>query len=93
MTEINYGVLSIVSKKLNCVLFGDCSGSTISRRTTKGFKKALGCNDRNITDQDAEHLVHGLMICAVVCLTSKRKEKFLLGLFILVGLIYWYHKL
>ncbi len=88
--EINYGILSDVSKGLNCNLLGDCSGSTISRRTTKGFKKSFDLSDNDISDQNAEHIVHAAMIGTVACLTSKNESQNILGLFLFAGLTYFY---
>ena len=89
--EIDYGVLSDVSKEINCNFFGDCTGSTISRRTTKGFKKVFNLNDNDISDQSAEHIVHGVMIGTVACLTSKKENSTLGGLLLLASLAYLYH--
>jgi len=89
--EIDYGVLSDVSKELNCNLFGDCTGSTISRRTTKGFKNVFNLDDNDISDQNAEHIVHGAMIGTIACLTSKKENSTLSGLLLLAGLAYLYH--
>ncbi len=74
--EIDYGILSDISRELNCNLLGDCSGSTISRRTTKGFKKSLNLTNDDISDQNAEHIVHALMIAFVGALVyGFRKNK------------------
>jgi hypothetical protein len=88
--EIDYGILSDISKGANCNLFGDCSDSTISRRTTKGFKKILNLNDKNISDQNAEHIVHAAMIGTAACLFSKSSNKKVTGSFILLGLFICY---
>jgi len=89
--EIDYGVLSDVSKELNCNLFGDCSGSTISRRTTKGFKKTFKLDDNDISDQNAEHIVHAAMVGTATCLMSKNKNTAIGGVLLLAGLIFLYH--
>jgi len=88
--EIDYGVLSDISKGLNCNLFGDCSGATISRRTTKGFKKSFNFTDKDISDQNAEHIVHGAMIGALVCLTSKDEDAKFGGILLLLALAFFY---
>lgn len=90
-SEIDYGVLTDVSKAANCNLFGDCSGSTISRRTTRGFKKAFNLSDDVISDQNAEHIIHGVMGATVACLASKSDEGKVGGLLLLAGLAYCYH--
>lgn len=89
-SEIDYGVLSDVSKELNCNLFGDCRGSTISRRTTKGFKKAFNLDDETISDQNAEHIVHVAMIGTAACFASKNEKATIGGILMLAGLIYFY---
>lgn len=91
MKEIDYGVLGDISKGINCSIFGDCSGSTISRRTTKGFKKTFNLSDMNISDQGAEHIVHGLMIGTVASFASNKKNSTLTGLLLLAGLTFMYH--
>lgn len=88
--EINYGALSDLSRGANCNLFADCSGSTISRRTTRGFKKAFNLDDKDISDQNAEHLVHAAMLGTAACLASK--ETTLGGLLLAAGLIYFYQE-
>ena len=88
--EIDYGVLSDVSKDLNCNVFGDCGGSTISRRTTKGFKKAFNMSNENISDQDAEHIIHAAMVGTAACLTSKNEKTTFGGFLMLAGLIFFY---
>lgn len=88
--EIDYGILSDVSKGINCNLFGDCSGSTISRRTTKGFKKAFSLDDTNISDQNAEHIVHAAMIGTAACLTAKKETRTLGGFLLLASLVFFY---
>ena len=89
--EIDYGILSDVSKELNCNLFFDCSGSTISRRTTKGFKNVFNLDDNDISDQNAEHIVHGVMIGSAVCLASKKENSTIIGLLLLASLVFLYH--
>lgn len=91
-TEINYGILSDVSRNLNCELFDDCGGSTISRRTTKGFKKAFGLDDNSISDQNAEHIIHAAMIGTLSCFTAKNERSTLGGILMLAGLVYFYQK-
>lgn len=92
--EIDYGIWSDISKGANCNLFGDCSGSTISRRTTKGFKKSLNLNDSNISDQHAEHIVHGFMIIVLLSFIGssiyKSGKVLVLGLILLLLLIVCY---
>ncbi|MEM6260901.1 MAG: hypothetical protein AAGI38_00225 [Bacteroidota bacterium] len=91
-SEINYGVLSHVSRELNCNVLGDCSGSTISRRTTKGFKRAFNLTDHTISDQNAEHIVHAAMLGTVVCLFSKNKGAIVIGILLLLALIFFYKR-
>lgn len=88
--EIDYGILSDISKGANCNLFGDCSGATISRRTTKGFKNTLNLTDRDISDQNAEHIVHAAMIGTAACLFSESSNKRTIGAFLLLGLFICY---
>jgi len=90
--EIDYGILTDVSKELNCTLFDDCSGSTISRRTTKGFKKVFNLDDDDISDQNAEHIVHAAMLGTAACFTSKKENTTIGGLLLLAGLVFLYHK-
>jgi hypothetical protein len=89
--EIDYGILNTVSKELNCNLFGDCSGSTISRRTTKGFKNVFNLDDNDISDQNTEHVVHAAMVGTVACLSSRKEGTTLGGILLLAGLTYLYH--
>lgn len=92
--EIDYGILGDISKEANCTLFGDCSGSTISRRTTKGFKRSFGLNDENISDQNAEHIVHGIMIISFITFTysivRKSGKALIWSLLLLLVIIFWY---
>jgi hypothetical protein len=92
--EIDYGIWGDISRDANCHLLGDCSGSTISRRTTKGFKNSLNLSTNNISDQNAEHIVHGFMIIAVFSLIGSsihKSGKVLgLGLILLLLLFVWY---
>ena len=88
--EINYGVLSDVSRNLNCNLFDDCAGSTISRRTTRGFKEAFGLDDETITDENAEHIVHAAMLGTAACFASKKEAGIIGGILMLAGLIFFY---
>ncbi len=88
--EIDYGVLSEVSRDLNCNLIGDCSGTTISRRTTKGFKKAFNLDDRQISDQDAEHIVHIAMVGMATCFVSRNNNAPIAGFLLLASLFIFY---
>lgn len=90
--EIDYGFLSDVSKDLNCNLLGDCAGSTISRRTTRGFKKSFGLDNNTITDQNAEHIIHAAMLGVVTCFSSRTEKATIGGILMLAGLIYFYQK-
>ena len=85
--ELTYGVLTDVSKSLNNIL-GDSSGRTVSRRTTQGFKSLLNFND--ISDENAEHIVHGSMILTLALISSKDKNSKSWGVIILVLLIIFY---
>lgn len=75
---------------MNCDLFGDCRGSTISRRTTKGFKKAFNLEDEIISDQNAEHIVHAAMIGTIACFNSKNENATIGGALMLAGLVFFY---
>ena len=86
----NYGIWTEMSKEVNKA-FGDNSGRTVSRRTTHGFKKTLKLSDHNISDENAEHIVHGAMISSAVLLANKNKGAKITGLVIFVGLIGLYH--
>lgn len=85
--EINYGKWGVLSELINCNLLGDCSGSTISRRTTKGFKKAFNLN---MSDQMAEHIIHGLMVFVFYTLVLKQEKQIGLGLVLLFTLAIFY---
>ena len=87
--EVDYGILSDISKELNCNLLGDCSGSSISRRTTKGFKRAFNL-DETISDQNAEHVVHAAMLGTAACFASKNENAKIGGLLMLAGLVLFY---
>ncbi len=82
-----YGVLTDLSKSLN-MLFGDGSGRTVSRRTVHGFKRAFNIND--LSDENAEHIIHSAMISTGLLLTSKKSNFNLLGLLLLIGLVACY---
>lgn len=86
--EINYGALTEVSRELNKIL-GDKSGKTISRRTTHGFKKLFKLTDMDISDENAEHIVHGIMIATIIALNNKGTR--VTGMLMLVGLFLFYH--
>ena len=90
--EIDYGILSDVSRNANCNILGDCEGSTISRRTTRGFKKAFNLQDADISDQNAEHIVHLAMVGTAACVTSKKDDDKIGGLLLLASLAYFYQK-
>lgn len=55
------------SASLNSML-GDTTGRTICLRTTQGFKKSL--NLQKVNNEQAEKIVHGIMIVGAVCLIS-----------------------
>lgn len=88
--EINYGILSDVSKTINYGL-GDRSGRTVSRRTTQGFKRAFNINDSQLSDQNAEHIIHGAMVGTAVLLKSKKNANVATGLLTLACLFALYH--
>ncbi len=83
-TELNYRLLSTVSQNLNCKLFNDCSGLTISRRTTQGFKQLTQIP---MCTQHAEHIVHGAMFTTF---WAFRKDKTALGMTLLLALFVSY---
>lgn len=87
ITKSDYGVLTDMSKSLN-ELFGDSSGRTVSRRTTHGFKQAF--NIKELSDDNAEHIVHGAMISSGLLLTSKNNNSKIFGLLLLAGLVACY---
>lgn len=91
--EMDYGVLSDVSRDLNCVV-GDCRGITISRRTTKGFKRAFNLDDSQLSDENAEHIIHAAMVGTVACFSSKEAKKngSIAGVLMLASLIFFYQK-
>lgn len=79
---IDYGILSDASRTLNSLL-GDTSGRTVSRRTAQGFKDSF---DLNISDNDAEHIVHGGMVTSALLLRSESQGARILGGFLALGL-------
>ena len=80
----NYGILSDLSKAVNCQVFDDCSERTVSQRTTTGFMKAIGWpNNSN------QSVVHGAMLTSAYLLTKKAKQP--LGVLLLVSLVLAYH--
>ena len=80
-TELNYGLLSTVSQNVNCKLFNDCSGLTISRRATQGFMQLTRIP---LCPQYVEHIIHGAMFTTF---WAFRKDKSALGLTLLLALI------
>lgn len=79
-----FGALTNLSKDLN-QMFGDQSGRTVSMRTTHGFKDAF--NLQTMDDNEAEDLVHGLMVLTPVLLNQKNETANAIGVFLLAGLI------
>ncbi len=77
-----YGILTKISRDINCGAFGDCSGSTISRRTTKGLKKITGLT---MPDQKAEVIVHAAMIGVLATYKKNRPLSFLLLLMLFLS--------
>lgn len=65
----DYGIWTKMSRDVNCRVFNDCSGRTISARTTTGFMKAIG--SPNNTNQMA---VHGAMLVCAALLIKKEKK-------------------
>lgn len=84
--KVNYGIWTEVSKEINASL-GDKSGRTVSRRTTHGFKNALNLSNNEITDENAEHLMHCAMISSAALLVNKNNGAKIAGLIILAGLV------
>jgi hypothetical protein len=83
----NYGILTDMSKSLN-ELLGDYSGITVSRRTTIGFKRSFNIND--LSNDEAEHIVHGAMIWTGFMLNSKNKNTNIFGILLLLALVVFY---
>lgn len=83
-TKRDFGALTELSKELN-QMFGDKSGRTVSMRTTHGFKDAF--NLQSMHDEDAEDLVHGLMVLTPVLLNQKNDTANAVGVFLLAGLV------
>ena len=83
-TKRDFGALTDLSKDLN-QMFGDKSGRTVSMRTTHGFKDAF--NLQEMHDEDAEDLVHGLMVLTPILLKQKSDTANAIGVFLLAGLV------
>jgi hypothetical protein len=83
----NYGVLTDISKGLNYTL-GDRTGRTVSMRTAQGFKTAFKLD--NMSDDDAEDIVHLGMVATAGLLTSKNNGAKAGGLLVLLGLVACY---
>ena len=83
-TARDFGILTSMSKDVN-QMFGDDSGRTVSNRTSQGFKDAF--NLSNMQDNDAEDLVHGLMILTPVLLSQKSETANAIGILLLASLI------
>jgi hypothetical protein len=83
-TRRDFGALTDVSKELN-QMFGDKSGRTVSMRTTHGFKDAF--NLQTMHDDDAEDLVHGLMVLTPILLKHKSDTANAVGVILLAGLV------
>lgn len=80
----NFGILTDISKELNQI-FGDQSGRTVSMRTTHGFKNAF--NLHAMHDNDAEDLVHGLMVLTPILLKHESDTANAIGVILLSGLV------
>lgn len=87
--ELNYGALTEVSRGLNSLL-GDNSGRTVSRRTTHGFKRSFNLSDQDISDTNAEHIVHGAMISTGTLIASKNEGSRVAGILLLASLFLFY---
>lgn len=83
-TKRDFGALTELSKDLN-QMFGDESGRTVSMRTTHGFKSSF--NLQSMHDEDAEDLVHGLMVLTPILLKQKNDTANAIGVFLLAGLV------
>ena len=83
-TSRNFGVLTDISKGFN-EMFGDQSGRTVSMRTTLGFKNTF--NLHTMHDNDAEDLIHGLMVLTPILLNKKNDTANAVGIILLVGLV------
>ncbi len=86
-SERNYGPLTDVSKLVNTI-FGDKSSRTVSMRTTHGFQNILRLN---ISEQDAEDIVHLAMVGSLLLVKSKNKTANTLGILLIAGLFVCYH--
>ena len=80
----DFGGLTDLSKDLN-KMFGDQSGRTVSMRTTHGFKDAF--NLQTMHDEDAEDLVHGLMVLTPILLKQESEAANAVGVILLAGLV------
>lgn len=83
-TKRDFGKLTDVSKDLN-QMFGDKSGRTISMRTTHGFKDAFNLHEMH--DEDAEDLVHGLMVLTPILLKQESETANAVGVVLLASLV------
>lgn len=87
--KTNYGALTEISKNFNQA-FGDRSGRSISLRSAHGFKKVFKAHD--MSDDDAEHIVHGGMVAATYLLNSKDDGAKFTGVLLSFGLFIFYQE-
>jgi len=80
----NYGALTILSKQINHDL-GDRSSRTVSRRTADGFRKSFKLN--LMSGDDAEDIVHIMMILAPALLRQKSDFSKAIGILLFAGLV------
>lgn len=83
---LDYGILTEASKGVNNFL-GDQTRRTVSRRTSHGFKNAFNLD---ISDETAEHIVHGGMVYSAHHLFSENGNR-ANGLLSLLALFALYH--
>ncbi len=83
-------ILSAISKSMNCNLLNDCSGDSISRRTSRGLNRHLRGTKNMVASSDL-HLTHALMLSSYFLIKSKNNTAKTLGVLVVASLITSYH--
>ena len=86
--KTDYGAFSEASRSLNAFL-GDQTGRTVSRRTTHGFISSF---DLDMSENNAEHVVHGAMVASITLLSSKSTGSKIAGGLLALGLAALYQE-